>query len=579
MTDICRWSLGMLAVMVVGGASSLTAASCPEDLTEDGQVGGADLGTLLAAWGECPDPGDCPEDLTGDGHVGGADLGTLLAAWGDCPDDFCPDGAIPEGEPCGEDETGGCAMDSPQFGPELECGDSVCGTAWAELQDPDDPDTGLRDTDWYPFSISGEQTEVAWSIDAAFEAVIMIIDANEGCVDDLNVIATSQGETATVEACLPPGDYWLFVAPAFFDGMPCEEGDNHYVASFETCTADPDGQGLCPEPLSNCCEPEPDQVGCEIDSCEQAVCDVDPGCCFEWDSGCAQLAEEHCGDLCTPAPPECGSGAGDCCSANGTPGCNDEACCQAVCECDPFCCDDEWDEMCAGQGLTGDCGAAVLCTECQDDPCPVDCPPDGIQEPEPCGQAVNDGCNMDDPAFTSIQDGQTVCGTVWAENDLRDTDWYEITVDEQSTITWEAESPFESVLFIAGGTCENLDTIASSIGECANSVEATVEAGTYWLIVAPLHFEGLPCSSQLNNYTATVSVEDGGDPPGESCGAPGTGDCCSATGSRYCDDAACCEAVCACDPFCCIVEWDELCAGPNIDVPGCSAKALCDHCD
>ncbi len=58
---------------------------CPADLTGDGVVGGADLGTLLASWGTCPDPDECPEDLTGDGAVGGADLGMLLANWGPCP--------------------------------------------------------------------------------------------------------------------------------------------------------------------------------------------------------------------------------------------------------------------------------------------------------------------------------------------------------------------------------------------------------------------------------------------------------------------------------------------------------------
>lgn len=57
-------------------------ADCPEDLTGDGCVGGADMGILLSAWGVNP----ChPADLNGDGTVGGADLGTLTAAWGPCP--------------------------------------------------------------------------------------------------------------------------------------------------------------------------------------------------------------------------------------------------------------------------------------------------------------------------------------------------------------------------------------------------------------------------------------------------------------------------------------------------------------
>ncbi|MDG1977347.1 MAG: hypothetical protein P8I44_02160 [Phycisphaerales bacterium] len=46
------------------------------DLNGDNAVNGADLGLLLANWGQ-PGPGD----LNGDDVVGGADLGLMLAAW------------------------------------------------------------------------------------------------------------------------------------------------------------------------------------------------------------------------------------------------------------------------------------------------------------------------------------------------------------------------------------------------------------------------------------------------------------------------------------------------------------------
>ena len=53
---------------------------CLGDLDGNGVVNGADLGTLLAGWGN---PGN--SDLDGNGDTNGADLGTLLAAWGICP--------------------------------------------------------------------------------------------------------------------------------------------------------------------------------------------------------------------------------------------------------------------------------------------------------------------------------------------------------------------------------------------------------------------------------------------------------------------------------------------------------------
>jgi len=58
--------------------------TCQGDLNQDGIVDGADLGFLLAQWGNCSS--DCSADLNGDGKVDGADLGLLLAVWGTCLD-------------------------------------------------------------------------------------------------------------------------------------------------------------------------------------------------------------------------------------------------------------------------------------------------------------------------------------------------------------------------------------------------------------------------------------------------------------------------------------------------------------
>ena len=66
-----------------------------------------------------------------------------------------------------------------------------------------------------------------------------------------------------------------------------------------------------------------------------------------------------------------------------------------------------------------------------------------------------------------------------------------------------------------------------------------------------------------------------GPPP--SCGTSGN-DCCVPNGSPGCNDAGCCELVCACDPFCCDVAWDGLCAGNGLDDSGCGAAALCAPC-
>ncbi len=102
--------------------------------------------------------------------------------------------------------------------------------------------------------------------------------------------------------------------------------------------------------------------GCNESTCCEAVCSVDSFCCEkEWDSICAARAEDQCTDC---APTGCGDG-GDCCADNGTPGCDDGECCAAVCACDPFCCETGWDEFCAGTGFQGNgCGAELLCNTC-----------------------------------------------------------------------------------------------------------------------------------------------------------------------------------------------------------------------
>jgi hypothetical protein len=53
------------------------------DFNGDGEINGADLGMIIAAWGPCGSS-TCPADITGDGTVDGADLGLFLNYWGPC---------------------------------------------------------------------------------------------------------------------------------------------------------------------------------------------------------------------------------------------------------------------------------------------------------------------------------------------------------------------------------------------------------------------------------------------------------------------------------------------------------------
>ena len=65
------------------------------------------------------------------------------------------------------------------------------------------------------------------------------------------------------------------------------------------------------------------------------------------------------------------------------------------------------------------------------------------------------------------------------------------------------------------------------------------------------------------------------------CG-PGNGDCCSANNTAGCEDEVCCAAVCAIDNFCCAVDWDNVCAAEAQNLcgicgatPNCPAEGSC----
>ncbi len=104
------------------------------------------------------------------------------------------------------------------------------------------------------------------------------------------------------------------------------------------------GCGSCNE--GDCCEAN-GSPGCGDPEIEGCVCEVAPGCCQnEWSDACAVLVEQlECG-MCGGMMFE-----GDCCAANGTPGCEDVEITECVCGLDPFCCENEWDDLCAGAAV------------------------------------------------------------------------------------------------------------------------------------------------------------------------------------------------------------------------------------
>lgn len=126
----------------------------------------------------------------------------------------------------------------------------------------------------------------------------------------------------------------------------------------------------CGDPAAGDCLAPNGTPGCDDATCCTLVCNLDTFCCdVEWDLTCVDIAVENCdfgggGDSCgDPA-------SGDCLVANGTPGCNDAACCELVCGLDEFCCSKAWDQACADAAASNcdaGCEGGALLNDCCED--------------------------------------------------------------------------------------------------------------------------------------------------------------------------------------------------------------------
>ncbi|MBC8526453.1 MAG: T9SS type A sorting domain-containing protein [Candidatus Cloacimonetes bacterium] len=151
----------------------------------------------------------------------------------------------------------------------------------------------------------------------------------------------------------------------------------------------------------------------------------------------------------------------------------------------------------------------------------VECPGWGIPEGEPClvdGDVdnFNGGCNSVPPVFSTISCGETICGTastfITGVLTYRDTDWYQVVLNEQCELTWTAIAEFELLIFILDAGSEDcLDFVLLGWDTgmpCEEvTVSATVTPGAYWLWIGPSVFTGYPCTGGNNDYVATLTCE------------------------------------------------------------------------
>lgn len=295
-----------------------------------------------------------------------------------------------------------------------------------------------------------------------------------------------------------------------------------FAFAFVLCLQ-PEARAQCGVNPGNCCFAHPGR-GCIEPSCCQEVCAIDPFCCStSWDALCASRAQANCG-VCGVG---CGNpSAGNCCAPKTTPACSDAPCCTIVCAQDPFCCDVQWDQYCAA-------AAEQICGACANpcgDPDAGDC----------CVPQQGPGCNNAD-CCEGVCAGDPFCC---------DTQWDAICAQTAQLVCGVCGIGCGDPA--AGNCCEAHATPACADPACCVPICA---ADSYC------------CDVEWDATCAETAVEFCGA-CGDQCGSPITGACCAPHDGPACDDASCCNTVCAADSYCCEVQWDEFCAGAALKVCG-----------
>ncbi len=326
------------------------------------------------------------------------------------------------------------------------------------------------------------------------------------------------------------------------------------------------------------CDPDPFNPPCGTSAC----CTIMGGCQDMLPSECETYDGEvalglSCADINNECPRiACIGASGDCFSEHGTPGCEDGFCCETVCKIDSACCTTAWDNLCAEK-------AEIYCE--------FPPPNDNCADSE----VITGEGQFDFDNTTATTDGppHAACSTMEGDEQTIHDVWY----------CWTA--PCTDTVYIQTCGLTGVDTKINVYNGCdtcpptgAGLVTCNDDFCGYDPDVA-LQSQVSFGATDGQDYLIRVGTFPGGTDPGSgtfepveggtgkfriSCGipdnpaCPGTGDCYSAagTGTPGCVQDDCCNIVCACDAYCCEVEWDGDCATYGFEGSDCGAAVLCE---
>lgn len=245
--------------------------------------------------------------------------------------------------------------------------------------------------------------------------------------------------------------------------------------------------------------------------------------------------------LASPGWAQCGSG-GSCFQSHG-PGCDNPDCCTAVCAFDAFCCETSWDNICVQE-------ANDVCVS-QPIAGPFVNPTNG-----------NSYYILDQGTWRTLRDASLQAGGhLVAIHSQQENQWITNTVvnagfpadffvglsdlDVEGQFQWVDSSPLNATFW--------------SFGQPDNAL-GNEDCVQIWNFFGD--WNDLPATAvRLGVFEVEVSF----------CGDPDAGSCFQSHG-KHCDDAGCCEAVCAIDDFCCQTAWDNICV--NEAIFGCTTSEL-----
>ncbi len=130
--------------------------------------------------------------------------------------------------------------------------------------------------------------------------------------------------------------------------------------------------------------------------------------------------------------------------------------------------------------------------------------------------SYNGGCNSTPEVFQAINNDVEIhgkSGHYMFQDTLnyRDTDWYEYEATGDEVLTWTVYAEFNPLLFIIDGRDGCADSLALidtfSVAYDTLTLEAQVQAGTYWMWVGPDNGDTSSCGTEYTAwFTATTAV-------------------------------------------------------------------------